>query len=62
MQILVMTKKSKYFAVPCSKCGSRIRQGRQYVLDPERHSGMAHGKPVPLVYHKVCYQQMSRQR
>ena len=58
MQVLVMHKKSKYYHALCSKCGQRIRQGRQYVLDPEHSSGTAHGKGVPLVYHKVCYEEL----
>ncbi|HWG43136.1 MAG TPA: hypothetical protein VN688_10150 [Gemmataceae bacterium] len=58
MQVLVMNNKSKYYHVICSKCAERIRQGRQYVLDPERSSGTAHGKGVPLIYHKVCYEQL----
>ena len=54
MQILVMKHTSKYYHAVCGKCGQRIRQGRQYILDPECNSGTAHGKPVPLVASKIC--------
>ena len=60
MQFLVMNTKSKYYHAPCAGCGQRIRQGRQYILDPERNSGTAHGKGVPLVYHRVCYERIKR--
>jgi hypothetical protein len=62
MQVLVMNKKSKYYHALCGRCGQRIRQGRQYVLDQERGSGVAHGKAVPLVYHKVCYEQLKEKK
>jgi hypothetical protein len=62
MQVLIMNNKSKYYHATCGKCGQRIRQGRHYVLDPERSSGTAHDKGVPLVYHNACYEQLKGQR